>query len=687
MKRFSSYLNHLNESVNTPIQFDLTDDTQLPYRIYAVFNQDNDMYGMSLEQSDYAGIYLLDFYRITSKQKRLWSFKKPSHILPGLSTLIKFAEAVIPFVKTKMKGIIVKIPGENAERYIRFGTRLVKKSYISTFRVLPVTKSPDKKIYNWEMMFLGKVGISPASVFSDTKFKKYGFSTEVLSHGAVAEIKTLKKPKNILRTKPSSRYTIGAFSTDFELSADLLSNIQKIEEISIGEIKEKVVKKYDISDASLEYITNILDIKDETIIQEKIIPFVKEVENNHVMVKYAIFMKSIPSGLNSPNVESLLKSIGEFNYFMRWSIQDIPKSIVGIFYVNGLNLDEYSIIIDTSTDLDKMRSIHKANSVSDLKDITKKLEAYEKATKSVPFSNFYKTYDLLDKINNSKTKFSKITNIDPRSLISTIPGSGGFNYDTDNILSLFNDNGNAEGFDLLELVNYIEETLGYSKQINNLSSDVLNAIKRYTGSNFGVINNSLRSVFNDFMESGKLEKSFIDERAFRITQAFEKLEPLKEPMWVYRSSKLPDSIRETIKVGGDFMDPAIMSTTVNSGLEFDSSGDRFRIFVPAGARIIPILNNSKHPGENEIILPPMSVLKIIRIDGFKDKNLYTCIYVGSAFKDYVSKNTDLSENTKKPAEKKEMSKYDPREKFNGTTDEKTLKAAAKYIEIMKKKRI
>lgn len=187
------------------------------------------------------------------------------------------------------------------------------------------------------------------------------------------------------------------------------------------------------------------------------------------------------------------------------------------------------------------------------------------------------------------------------------------------------------------------------------------------------------------MEYGSSGKT-INLAAFDIHEAVETMEPLKEPFWVYRSTSLPDSVKENITIGGDFMDPAILSTTINPKMIFDSIGDRFRIFLPVGSKVIPILSNSRAPAENEIILPAMSVIKIIRIDEFEStsRSLYTGIYVGSAFNDFMKMN-NLKLNESKIEQHKETEKYDPKMKYAGTTDPKTLSNAAKFIEQMKKK--
>lgn len=76
-------LQTIQESLDSPADFYMTDDTQIPTRIYGVFNVDEDQYGMSLELSDHDGIYLLSMYRILAKKPRKWSLKNLLMFAPG----------------------------------------------------------------------------------------------------------------------------------------------------------------------------------------------------------------------------------------------------------------------------------------------------------------------------------------------------------------------------------------------------------------------------------------------------------------------------------------------------------------------------------------------------------------------------------------------------------------------------
>lgn len=242
---FHEYIS-LEESLNTPIEFYLTDDTRLPSRVYGVFDIDDVKYGMSLEESDHTGIYILSMYRILAKKPRKWSFKTPSHIRPALSTLLKFIESCVPFVKSKMKAVMIPVSGKNASRYISFAERVLKRSYITSFKVLPVTKSPDQKVYNWEMIFVSRIGISPNQIFSDNKFKKYNFSSEILTHEIAANISQKGPDKKSLKTEPSKKYTFGMLEIEnVSIDSEVFDLISKIEPKAIKAQKSNLPNDID----------------------------------------------------------------------------------------------------------------------------------------------------------------------------------------------------------------------------------------------------------------------------------------------------------------------------------------------------------------------------------------------------------------------------------------------------------
>lgn len=697
MKKFSVFYqeNTLNESLDTPVEFNLTDDTQLPFRIHGVFELDGDTYGMSLELSDHEYIYILSFYRILAKQKRMWSFKKRSQIRTCLSTLIRFAESAITFVKPKLKGIIVKIPGENAERYILFAKRLIKKSYIKSFRVLPVAKNPDKKIYPWENLFISKIGISPASVFSGTKFKNYDFNREDgITSEISAEIKPLKKSKIIVSTEPSKKYMIKNLEvSDITIDDDIFDKITKVEVSSFQD--EKIKSEYEddkeLSDDDVRIIGSFTKSKRKRIAQ--LLKYINEDKLRYLANAISFYMPHFTKSVANNEFDKHQDFMQKLT--TTYEIENIPEALMKILQIKGI-IKEPNVFSEEDSFAQPPKNIFILiekikNFYNHGKGIRSKTRFEYSSKDEIVYDSRYvfdllKPSDIMKKNYYSKKVYK--TNVDVESLISTVPVNAEIDYSEDvNVLwggqqkSKFDNS--YENFNTKPLVDYLMETLGYGDEVKQLKN--FKDVYDYTSNSYSHLNNTLRKSFNWKMndENYKIQKNDDDfAKVKRLNNCFKEISPLKDSLWVYRSTNLPFSIMEEIKQGSDFMDPGFLSTSLRPEISFGDE-QKFRIFIPKNARVIPVLKNSDFSHEDEIILPPMSVIKIIRIDELDKYKIYiTGIFVGSAFDNFYSslKESHFSdrgyfilENNKK------KDGYDPAEKFKGTTDEKTLKNALEFL--------
>lgn len=692
MKSFQNFHEYqvLEESLNTPVEFHLTDDTQVPNRIYGAFNLDDDTYGMSLEQSDHQGIYILNMYRILAKKPRKWSFKKPSHIRPALSTLLKFLEASTPFVKSQMRGIICKVSGKNTERYVSFAERILKRSYITSFKVLPTTKSPDQKKYAWENIFISRIGVSPSVVFSDKKFKKYDFSDGILSHEASADISPKRPEKKTLKTEPSKRYTFGQLEIEnITIDSEIFDLITKVEkDTSVAKESKKTASGKNVID---DY-NNLTDDNKEFLRyfrqdaqKKKIANFLDLTNQNPSMILTALvrtFLDENPNALvkNTGDIQGIIEyifSAGSNRHTKKYfEMLNIMDPILGVGYSTLKKIYD-----NLQNGLPKKTAQNKAIQI---------INQYEK---TIPKRSYVKDSSVGTSIGGSPVIFK--TNIDPEQLLSTTPGQGDFIY-SGNFHDMYHGK-TVNGIDMTQSANYVEKTLGYYKEIqSNKSYDTMYA---YTGSTYKEYNASLREAFVEFNNSSqymKYSKTAIDGGdADLLSTMFNDMKPLPESMWVYRETDLPQSVVESIESGNDFVDPAFLSTSLNPGLNW-GGWHKFRIYVPKGSSVIPALNSSKNYHEKEIILPAFSVLKVIRIDEFGGKSsgrlFVTCIFVGSVYKDFKrqfmeklstigeSKNYNLFE-----AKKKKKDEYDPKDKFGVQTDAETLSAALKFVNGLKKK--
>jgi predicted HicB family RNase H-like nuclease len=694
--------NLLHESLNTPVEFYMTDDTQLPNRIYAAFKMDDDTYGMSLEASDHKGIYLLKMYRVLAKKPRKWSFKKPSHIRPALSTLLKFIEASVPFIKPQLKGIICQVAGQNADKYIRFAERILKKTYITSFKVLPTTKSPDKKIYPWENIFVSRVGISPKAVFSDPKFSSYDFPDGILTHEVAEVIKPKMKEKQTVKTEPSKKYKFGNIEVDeITIDSEVFDMITKIEKVvnldnqgnlvsgnetdvdasGLTEKNKKFLNRSFSSPAQKKKISNLYSIanKDSPLILATLVKKYKEEHPNEVIREIGdvqFVLDQIFKDSTYKHLRNYLKEIGDISSEDGMTINSAILSDVLDRFEKGL--PKKTVVNTTMNIITQFEKTLPKAKVSGFKYTNK-------GSKNTSLENVYKT------------------NILPEQLISNMPGVGKFKYLDD--FTKMKQGANVDDESVKLLLTHLENELGYYDAISNLK--YYDSIRDYTGGSYDIINSNLRTSFELLLNKNpnkndlgilrnKLKTGYIPN----IVSAFDELKPLPESLWVYRNTDLPEKIIDTIKVGEDFVDPAFLSTTIRSTMDFSGSkGNRFRIFLPKGSKTIPVLNHSKHNSENEIILPPFSILKIIRVDeynneyfGSKFKSyVFTSIYVGSVFKNFKEQFEDkvkkfLEEsNDLKTKPKKSMLKYDPSKKFGNGTDAELLKAAAAFAKSMKMK--
>lgn len=132
-----------------------------------------------------------------------------------------------------------------------------------------------------------------------------------------------------------------------------------------------------------------------------------------------------------------------------------------------------------------------------------------------------------------------------------------------------------------------------------------------------------------------------------MLRAFEMAPVAEKSFWVYRNADFEGNTKK--EVGDELIDAAALSTSLDAELNIGSNGNtRLKIFVPKGAKFIPVYSFSSIKGESEIILPPMSVLKITEkyvaeiptYYGKQKKVGFVCVWTGSAFKSTIEKMRD-----------------------------------------------
>ena len=622
--------------MDSPAEFYMTDDTKMPRQIFAAFELDGTQYGMSLELSNFDRIYIMKFYRINNGKRRYWAFKKPAHIRRSLSTLLKFAEATLPFIKPRLDGIIVVIPGKYAtQRFNRFTQLLIKKTYIKTFRYVPVVQDKQNS-YNY--LFFTKKTVNPKSLFKSKAFKSYNFEVDgALPVEAAEDVKEKKKPKASVSTKPSTKYQFKGYEVNNnDIDPALLDDLSKAKQVDEPKKKEDD-ELPSFSDEELVYVANP-KVYDALIAKGGFDPKKFNVENLSWVIKQN-FPKPILDDLIDkeywdPNgLKLTTKGANAFKKAMQ-KISDNPKavSIIGTLY--------------------------KIQKVNDLSEKTDK-----------------------------KKEPAKEANIKPSDLPYDLPGSGEFV--SDELLAPYG------SFEIQEKIkekrDYIYDKYCKANEAAFSEEEIFN-VKDYTDYHYSDFNNPLREATIEFFEdTGKLnpqQRKRVQRKPNKLlVDSFAKAKPLEEGIWVYRGGYIRSKDIETFVPGSDYVDPAFVSTSLKSGNTFGMQNIKFVIYIPAGSRVIPALKDtwSTHPSEMEIILPPMAVQKVIKTQAIDNVIVAHTVFTGSAYDDIMSAMLAMNEEYVMTEAKKPTKKYDPNGKYGGTTtDSKTIE---KIMKIVKSKKV
>lgn len=667
----------INESLDSPIEFYMTDDTKMPKEIYAAIEHDGVQYGMSLIQSDYDNVYTLDFYRIVSVKKRFWSFYKPNHIRPMLSTIIKFMEACYPFVQVRMKGILIDIPGKSgSEKYVAFLERILKKSYIKQFRTVPVVKTTDKaKNY----LFLVRKGIEPTTLFKTATFHKNFkfdgndkpvFTSEIMDD-AKSYYKTLKPTVSI---KPSEKFAFGKVKV--ELSADdetvyMLDKASAEYKAGISSPKKKAEEE-----KKKEYVVTINKDWAKTIIQDAAVHgsspaaasgYFDNVQDSVYTLSFPhLLAKMLPSAYDKISKFGYDESKINFDdlaYVLRQGYNSLPQKVrsalvdEGIFKVNGdLNrTPENEELMKTS--LATFMFIQN-NSVSALGSImaTKMPENNKSAPKSA--SAIEKKLDL------DKNPVSVVEAFATSNESSPYSGELGFVESGEDVSA------KKKALIAMPAIGKWFNSLGITEYNGNENVLDQHSLWSYTGSTASYFNTNLREIISNKKLSTKSLVKSGNASVETLMRYFDKAPVLENGIWVYRNADTPNV--DKYDVGDDYIDAAFMSTSIDSKMALSSGGNtRLKIYVPKGTKVFPILEKSQHPGEQEIVLPAMSILRITEtydnVTPYSSKRLFVCTMIGTGYKSFLEameQELILEQNSKKIPKKEQ---YNPEDKWGAPT--------------------
>jgi len=626
MIRFGKYLKEdiLAESLNTPQEYYITDDTKIPERIYASFSVDGNPYVIALLESNVPGIYTLEVGRTKEGASKTywWKYHNSSDIMPVLSTLLQFTQSSMAWTQGKIKGVVVKFRAAQAgkiDRAVKIAEKIVKKSYVKSFKLVSVKQPAEDSVKNKERyLFVAKKSIDPKSLFKSKSFSGYDFDGKNFDVEQIEPKKTIKPTTTL---EPSTKYSFGDYAVDIP-DEEIFDKIEKV-----------------TSEKPEQPITQSKEI------EKPLISSTREL---------AGALAAIPA------FESMVGKLKKYGL-------DQSK----------LNWDDFEYVMGKLSNKQKelLSSAGVSKPITDdaKEDLLSAMDFIASKKKSVIFDSMKdRAEEWLAAEENKTDNIQLADNLDLSSLISTIPGStptkpsgygGGWEYDKE--------------YDISKIKNYIENDLGFNGKINNMKN--LSAVKSYTGSGYNTINTTLRNKISSFFSQENLNSSDINEftgssKISRMNKFFDSIDSFPESLWVFRGFTLSeDDIKKYIQVGEDYVDPAFMSTSINPRISFGMN-IRMRIYIPKNSKVIPILSESSHPSENEIILPSCSVVRILGMEKVGDRYFVTGALIGSAYDSIIKsmKDSVISEGYNQMNEQKN-DKYDPEGKFGGNMPVKISK--------------
>lgn len=685
LKKFDIF-NNLNEDIllaealNNPKEYYMTDDTVLPSKMYGATTINGGTYIIRLVEQNGEGIYTLDVGKVKKVGGKAgwWKFHNPSDILPVIATTLDFAKKAITTVGPKLTGIAIRLHGQIGKRKVaeRIAIKALKKSSMNIFTVFQVTQVGEKqftKKYNHGYVFIGKKALSPEAIFKAKEFKEFGFdpSKNDNSDALLKSLDSMKPKKPVQQTHtiaPSKKYTFGQYDLDVPSDTELLDKLAATK--MSGEVAKHIEKQVEVEkkiDSS-----GVFDPEDMSSVGAlanalRTIPEFAKMANalrvNGFDVKKVDF----------DNLQYVYNQMSTFN-----------KQLVDTMAAGGSLPDANLGNIKGATGqiwIEILKYMAMPVDASDEKHMMA-IIAYRNAKKEAAF----------DSIKTAVSKPSKVKkkpklDIDMTEFKSTMPGTGTSEVKIKGTFFV-----ESSEYDIGTIRQHLQsqDGLNYYNEIENLPKSVYKNVVHYSGSGYTSFNDPLRKIVSKLFRKEPLTKAEIDEltsgtkKIAKMAKIFETLKPLPESMYVYRSTLVPYEMREAIVPGYEYVDPAFTSASLRTDVTIGGK-DRMRIFLPKGSKVIPILEHSQHEPEQEIILPPTSIIKVVEaeertVDG-SSRIFFQGVYMGFAYKSIVEKLkkglTEAVESRRillslqrmiSMSEEKKEDGYDPEGKFGGTYD-------------------
>jgi len=680
LKKFDGFISLnedvlLTEALNNPKQYYMTDDTVLPSKIYAAFKVNGGDYIMSLVQQYGQGIYVMEAGKIGASGGNTfwWKFHNPSDIITVLATSTDFLKNSVELLP-QLKGIAIRVrmKASRVKTTQRLISKILKKSANQTFTVFPVTQVGEKQLTkkrNHGYAFIGKKSASPESIFKSKEFKEFGFDP---SKSIPDEALDILKPKTALKKtqtlSPSKKYSFGQYDLDVP------SDTETLDRLAAAKVSGKVAKHIE-KQVEVEKKINssgVFDPED----MSSVGALANALRTTPEFAKMANALRVNGFDVKKVNFDNLQYVYSQMSTF--------NKQLVDTMAAGGSLPDANLGNIKGSTGqiwIEILKYMAEPVGTSDEKHMLA-IIAYRNAKKEAAF----------DSIKTAVSKPSEVKkkpklDIAMTEFKSTMPGTGTGKV---KIKGDFFEESSDYNVGVIRSYLQSENGLNYYNEINNLPKSVYKNVVNYSGSGYSSFNDPLRKIVSKLFRKEPLTQSEIDEltsgtkKIAKMARIFEKLKPLPESLYVYRSTLVPYEMREAIVPGYEYVDPAFTSASLRQNVTIGGK-DRMRVFLPKGSKVIPILEHSTHDGEQEIILPPTSIIKVVEaeernVDG-SSRIFFQGVYTGFAYKSIVEKLkkglTEAVESRRillslqrmiSMSEEKKEDGYDPEGKFGGTYD-------------------
>jgi len=658
MRSLKTYLEEqeLQESLTTPVEFYMTDDTKMPFEIYAAFDVNGNTYGCSLILSEYANVYQLDFYRVVNVKKRFWSFLNAKDIRPCLSTIIRFFESCVPFVHNKMDGVIINLPKKkNADKYQKFLNRIVMKSFMKKYKLQPAVKSQKK---NRNFMFLIKRGKTPQQIFDYTVFRKNYEFLDGIPQGVFDNVDDYKKVKQTVSIKPSTRYAFAKVKLDAVLGDDLFNTLEAatVKTQAKKDLPEEPTFHGELANQGYHFKTIAISSGDY---------------NNPYSMIYlmSIVLDKAYNQIEKNGFDESKFNFKNFKYAFKEGAAKLPQyfkdQLKEAMMMEKGQSGELNAIFNEENAMNFLRRFqnpefnpnHRATLKGYIAAFDEAQKSYQQKEKE--FNNAKKTtYGQTLELDMDFTPSIKIDNPMFIAMQEETTADNLFGYYGVNQIGGLSQFGAAE--------EYKKTMLNANPQMKAFYEDAPMGgkyLRIYSGPVHETMNKRLRDFVSNLMTSNGIMKKgeHIDSNTHKLMEYFRDHCPrLDEPMWVFRNSGLPEEVFNKIEPGFDFVDTAFYSTTIRP--------------------------NMRDP-EFEMLLPPASMFKVYRVKYFDPpkamfKLAAETIFVGSAYDDMLNKvDNEISffAEQKRMSKKKDTHSQNKGDKMGGSLTAKEMEFMTKLI--------